>query len=414
MKPRDLAALALLPAATLLERTAYFGAHASLSFDLYRESSSAAVLGRLHLTLQGLVLLGLLLGAVAALRLGPRVTAALGAALAAAGHVALAMGAPILIGAGVAGVGAGMLRPCPVVIAAGILAWDGDSPEPPPPYRFSAVAAFATVASLAANLGGAFGASSAGILHEPHGLAYRVYAALALLAAGLTGAVAVLGRRGRGAGGAEAPAAGPYREALAPRVDDAGPSVKELARLAILGAPQAVYWAGEALMKPRPGLGVSAGSLQWLHAAATAGTGLASLGLFVALVVESLRRSSRPPLVIPGAGLVILAFGVLTIPLAGSSSAVGFAAGAFVAGTGQAAAIVLLAYAALAVRGRAATSVVAGWIAAGSVLGAVGGTVAAWDAARVPLSSLCSVLALAGGTALLVRGRALHRAYFDA
>ena len=359
---------------------------------------------------QGILIAGTLAGGLLALGIGPRATAACGAALAATGHAALAAGAPLLVGAGVVSFGAGVLCCAPYTAAAEVLAWDDESPAPPGPHRFAAVAAYVIATSAAMNVGGVLGPLLHALSNERFTLVYAIAAAATLMAALLAAASAglgLLGRRER----RDAAATGPYRATAMPSGGASHPFAGILGVLILL-VPQVVYFAGEATSPPLELLR-TASERTWLFMVGPISFGVASLALLAVLVVAATQRSTRPPLALYGAGLVTFALGLAVIAAAGSSSAALWACGAAVAGIGGAAAgAVPLAYAAIAVRGRAATLVVAGWKSVASVVGAVASSLAALEMLRGPLLWVCALLALAGGVALARYARVVHARFF--
>jgi len=412
MRNRNLGALALVLGALVLESFAFFATAMVLSLDMSHRGESTLAMGQLYTGRQGIVLLGIVAGGAVALALGPRVTAAAGALVAAGGYLAMAAGAPLLVGMGAAAFGAGVLRPCPWVIAAEALAWDEGSPAAPAPHRFAAVAAFAAAAHVAANVGGLLGPMLGGLLGNWMGFAvvYRSAGASMVLASALLAAAAVLGRAARGATGARA--AGPYREA-APTAAVSAPSVgRVLEGMAILLVPQAAYWVGSSLGLPPSSLDTKASTLGILLALANVVGFCASVVVCAILAGAPLGRGTKPPLLFCGAGLLVFASG-LGLLAAGSSSVVLFAVGSAVAGAGGAAvSSVPIAYAAIAIRGRAATLFVAGWSVVGALVSPLSTGLGNLDGVRTPLLAVTAALCLSAGVGLLRYGRQLHR-YFD-
>jgi hypothetical protein len=157
-------------------------------------------------------------------------------------------------------------------------------------------------------------------------------------------------------------------------------------------------------------LGVS--RAEWLYSVNPAAVGLASFFVFGLLVVATVQRWSLPPLYLYGAGLVVVALGLVVI--AGSSSVVLYALGAAVTGIGQAAAYgVPVAYAAIAVRGRMATLVVGGYLAVLVVVSGASNAIGSFEGLRTPVLVTSALLDLGIGAALLVFARSLHREFFD-
>lgn len=418
MNARAIAALALLLAAVGLERLGYYTSRAFLSIDLMRSGETASSAGTLFAALRLATIVGIVAGGVVALGLGARATAALGALLAAAGHLTLALGAPIAVGAGLIAFGAGVLRPCPVSAAAALLAWDDRGPSRPGPHRFAAVAAFATLAYVAINAGGVLGPAIAGLLRQAYSFAmiYGVSAGLLLLAT-IAAAIAALLGLGDDDKDRTRRDQGPYR--VPEPVQPSAPLNAGLAfaGLAILLAPEVVSMMGRAVSEPPTSI-LSGPNGAWIFTVNPVATGFTALLVFAVLLVAALQRSTRPPLQLYGLGLVIFGLGLVFAGVVGvgvGGDAVGvFAVGEAVRGVGEAAMYgVPVAYAAIAVRGPNATLVVAGWLAASSVLGLITNALGAVDLLRALLLWLCVLAALGGGVALLAFGKKMHGAFFD-
>ena len=415
VKPRTLAALALTLVAIGLSSAAVF----STFLEVSRRGEDSAAVARFFMLRHGLGMLGLVAGGAVALARGPRVTAVLGALVAAAGYLATAAGAPLLAGVGAAAFGVGMLRPCPYVIGAEELGWDDPSPAAPAPHRFAAVAAFAAAVGVAMNVGSELGSRLAvSIVNHGGGFAlvYRSAGALLALSTALLAAVAVLGRAARGAT-AGAPAAGPYREAAQAPAAGAPSSGRALRGLAVLFALHVAYSIGSAfgLPLPPPSLLVDVpdlgmGDVETLMTLGEVAVVGGSVVVFVILLVAALKRSTQPPLRLAGAGLVLFAAGAGLLA-AGSSWAVLFAVGSVVAAAGGAAvSSVPIAYAAVGVRGRAATLVVAAWSCAGYLVSTLSSALGAVVGVR-PLLIVTAVLGLGAGGGLLRYAKALHRQF---
>ena len=101
----------------------------------------------------------------------------------AAGHVALAAGAPFTPSAILASFGSGMFRPCVFAAAAALLAGDDESPAAPGPHRFAAVSAFVVATYTATNLDNIFPADQKPFATGGWAERYAIAGTLAVLAA---------------------------------------------------------------------------------------------------------------------------------------------------------------------------------------------------------------------------------------
>lgn len=427
VKPRALTVLVLLLAAIGLAWEARTVAEVFLILQASRVGWSVH---RVLTTWDQVAVLGMLAGGVAALRLGPRATALVGASLAAIGYGVLAAHAPIHACGSIVALGGGVLLPCSMAAAAEALAWDGAVPSTPGPARFAAVAAFAIAINIVTNavdlsrtlvvdlLLGCTAQTRWGLgvdrwedLLRTSADVPKVFgacAAMMALAAALSWRAVVHGRSGGLT--ARAAAAGPYRDAQALATSTAASRGTPLVGLAILLVPQAVYWIGKAVSRPS---GTVEDDIHFVQMTLIASL-VVSLAVFALLRAAVLRALPRPPIQLHGVGLLVFAAGLLLIVLAGTSSGTLLTFGAVLTGAGGAvAAGVPLAYAAIAVRGRVATLVVAGWSIVGSLAGTAGAALGAEKALRGPVLWLSALLCFSGGAALLGLGRALHRRCFD-
>ncbi len=406
MKRRGLLAMGLLLAAVVVERAGFSCARTTFAVQLHDQGETVASIGTIFDVQQGLFLLGMLAGGAAALRLGPRLTAAAALVLAAVGHLANAAGVPLVAGAGIVFVGVGMFRPCLYTAAAEVLLGDDESPSAPAPYRFAAVSAFAVATHAAMSFGGFFGPLQSGLLTgESFGPVHVAAGVETLLAAALAGGAVLLGVS---SGGAARPAtdAGPYR--AAPPVAPRAPMPVALGGLALLLGADTVCWMGAGVSLPPAELYRGTSGV-WISMVGPGATLAASAIVFALLLVASIKRWSMPPLHVYGAGLVVVALGLVPIALAGSSSAGLYAVGAAISGLGEAGATgIPLAYAAIAVRGRAATLVVAGWMTVTLVLSVASASLAGIEGLRTPLLVGSAVLCLGAGAAILAFARQLH------
>jgi hypothetical protein len=414
MNLRGLFALALLLIATCMERFGYYGSRSFLSLDLRAEGATVESIGMTMTALQGLVLVGMIIGGAAAFGIGPRATAAVGALLAAIGHFALAAGAPVVIGAGVVAFGAGVFRPCTFAAAAETLAWDDASPSAPGPHRFAAVTAFAVLSYAAVNVGSLLSPMVAGALRNAQGnsLVHGVDGGVLILAAMIAGLAAVLGLFGRGGSDSQA-AKGPYRDATVQPSFTPAPPGQAVAGLAILLVPQGVFLLATTLSTPPRGF-LSGRDSMWLYSVNPVVVTIVSMMVFTVLLIAVLQRWTLPPLLIQGAGLVIFSLGLIPIAFAGTSSVALYALGEAITGVGEPPVFAVpVAYAAIAVRGRAAALVVAGWLSIVLVMSMLGGTLNSMEVLRTPLLGLCALLGLGGGAALIAFARTMHRTFFD-
>jgi hypothetical protein len=413
MKLRGLVALGLLLVAAFIERIAYFGAHTFLGVHLHEQGDTYASIGTTLALLQGFVLLGTLAGGAAAFGVGPRITAAGGLFIAAAGYLGAAMGAPVVGGAAVVSLGTGIMHPCFIVAAAEVLAWDDASPDAPAPHRFAAVAAYAAALSLVTSIGGFLGPWQSGSLRSSGswGLVYGVAGAETLLAAMVAGGAALLGLLGRAT--ARAPGdAGPYRAAPPPGPPPA-PVTTTVRGLSILLAAEAFFAVGaNGVSTPyhllRDSTAADAARLFAVNPAAMA---LASIFVLVFLVVAANKMWSLPPLYLYGAGLVVFGFGLVLI--AGGKSVAPYVLGAVLTGIGESAVYAIpIAYAASVVRGRAANLVVAGWSSVLLLVTNISSAVAYVELLRLSLLTLSASLTMLAGTAILATARRFHRTFF--
>jgi MFS family permease len=371
--------LAMLAGALALERFTHDGAQTALLHEPrlppWFDWVSAVAL-----------LIGTIAGGVAAIPLGPRATAVTGAALAAAGHVALLFGAPVWMGAGAVMIGGGAMWPCIVAAGAETLARRADDATAPVrllpgAHLVTAVAAYLIALDMSLSLGAGAAPMFFGTLSDHFSSALIHLLDFVLTA--LSVALAVAGAR-RIRRGAESAAA----------VPDA-PRARALAGLAILLVPSAAItlavsaWPlSPAMMRSSDGRAVLATSL------------LASVVLmmaaFATLVAAALRRWSLPPLVLCGGCLALAALGMATITLAGGTSTTVSAVAVALSRFGFVAMAVATAYAAIAVRGRAATLVVSGWCAVGWLMDTVGESSDA-SSHRDWLLGACALICLGGG-----------------
>jgi hypothetical protein len=415
MNLRGFAALALLLVAIGLERVGYYGSRSFLALDLRSSGASSTSLGLIYSSLQGVVLLGMILGGAAALGIGPRVTAALGALIAAGGQLALAAGAPITLGAGLIAFGAGMFRPCPFAVAAELLAWDDESPLTPGPHRFAAVAAFCVLAYGGINAGALAGPPALGLVRSSTGpaVAHGAGGALMVLCAIVCFAAVLLGLD-RFAASKNAAGHGPYRDARPPAATTPLSTGTMLAGLALLFIPQAIFLLGISLPRP-PYEQLSSAQSAWALSVNSVSAIFASLLVFALLLVATLQRSTVPPLLVYGVALLVFGVGLVPAIVAGNGGLAPFVIGEAVRGLAEAALFgVPVAYAAIAMRGRIASLVVAGWLGLGVIVTMMSNVLAPFELARTIALVLSALLAVASGIVLITQGKKLHFTFFSA
>ena len=414
MSPRRLAALGLLLAATLLERFAFHSGRSSLLEQLQITGGSPTSTGTALVIWQALSLAGMLTAGIAAFGVSPWIVAAVAALVGALGHGALAGGASPTAGGGVVAFAAGALHVATLAAAAEAIARDDESDAPPAPDRFAAVAAFAVLAHAASSVGGTVATGALGLLHTLRGTT-TIHGAGVVASIVATAAVviaAVLGLH-RARAGDERPTTGPYRAPGAASAKARAPVTAALTGLALLLVPAAASGLGNALSWVPPASRVSS-YMVWMYAVTAVMSTVASIAVFLVLLVAVVRRSTTPPLLLLGAGLVVAAIGAMAF---GASSIGGpwlwTAGSALLAVGGAAAWSIPVAYAALAVRGRAASIVIAGWLVISHVMGNVGGMLVAFPGLQSPIAGLAGLLGLGCGAVLLARGRRLHFRFFD-
>jgi hypothetical protein len=405
MKSRGLGVLALILGAIFLESAGH-GLTPFLMSELRDQGETMEAISSASMLIALLDVGAPLAGGVVAFRAGPRVTAVAGLVIAAMGHAATALAAPVLVGAAGASLGGGIFGPCAFVIGAEVLARQDDSPGAPSPDRFSAVAAFAVAADLASQLGRTAALFVGGSLHGKGGSTHVANATLTMFAALLAARAVVLARADR-ADHAKAKA-GPYRAA---QPQDPGPSLASAPFRAIgmLLLIEAVAKVGTTVSVPR----VPFPAESWVSLG-TALAGFVVLGFVSGLLVTAaVKRWSRPPLHLYGVGLVVLALGLYAIACDEDSSVALYVAGSAFTGFGKTVGFAVpIAYVAMAVRGRAAALVVAGWEFAFTLMGTGAGVVAGLDPPRTLTLVVCGMLTLGAGAAFVTYAREAHDRFF--
>lgn len=415
-------ALALLAAASIAERFAYMGSRTTL-FSVLLQSPDQCSTGAAAAMTKLTVLAGLttmvasFVGAALVLGVGPRVTAGVGAALAALGYVVVAAGGPLLLGSTVVATGAGIFRVCPYAAAAELFSpAPSDRAEPPSPTRFAMMSAFAVLiyAGASASAGVAPVAGGALFTYGDKASAYGAYAAVAALAALLASAAVLVERLAVPGARPLEPSALPYRAPAAmPR--PASPSVEHaqssLAGVTLLASAFALWQVAARAGATTTGLGAAPMDvIRRLHTLGTIATTLAALCLGGLLVVAVLARWTLRPVAIFGGGLAVTGLAVL-VKSASETSLAAFAVGELTASVADASLSIGVAYAALGVPGRRSAFVIAGWLALAYLASSVGGAVAnALDAYsfRAALGVGAGLGCIAAGGATVVLRRRLH------
>jgi dipeptide/tripeptide permease len=404
--------LMLVPVLVGIERFAYYAVRSVLILYLTRDLGlTTAEAFDLYARFTWMALLTPLLGGALALAIGPRVTAAIGAVLAALGFFLLAAGANGAF-VWVSGLGVGLFKACPWAILADAVAREespsGDPADAPlSPRRFPLMVAMTAFVYLAINVG-AFLSSSAGALAATRSGFTSVFVAAGVVMVGAV-AIAVVIALLPLAMRAERPkdAHAPYRAPAMPGAPSAsvasvGPPL--LGLLVLFGAIVPYHLA-------LPVTGQAAYFLQIRSALATVNplvVIVASALGFAFFLAAALSRWSFP-LTWPFGGALVV-FGLGLIPIVAASNALTFALGTAVTGVAEAIIeAVALAYVALATGRRIATLTVAVWLALASVLSFVPVSEVAW---RFELAAFAA-LALLAGALVLIFGRRLHRFAFD-
>lgn len=423
MSFRAVAALALLIVALGAERCGYYASRSVLMLDLRAAGMSGADALTLYRTFTFVAYVAAFAGGGLAFAIGPRMTAAIGAVIAAVGAFSLAGGAPASVASFVLALGAGVFKACPYAAAAEVLAdEDGGVAQGflPTPRRFASFATFAVLTYGAINVGAFIAPIVTGVLRTTRdgggsGSSHAFGGAMDLLAAILAGISTFLG-----SGTAKTIA----REAHAPyRGPDAMPALQPSPQprtndvfvpLTLLGV---VFVAMHFVMdRAQPGtaeLGMPNSS--WLYSMNPIIVLAMTVPCGALFFVLALQRSPLPLTRILGAGIVLFGFGGMlsVIAMVAGAGVATWAAVLGVTAIAEAVAFPLgLTYAALAVRSRAATLVVAGWITLTAIPTYLFGTLGFGE--RMPIAStifvaLGTLVVLVGGVLVLVNAARLHR-----
>lgn len=417
MSVRAVVALFLLVAAVACERFAYYATRSVLSFVLVQDlmMTRARVSTLFTVLTWGSLLASVIAGAIA-IAIGPRITAAVGAGIAAIGMMLIAMKVAVPGAIVVVGVGAGLFRACPLAAAAEIVTRElrGDASFSVSTSRFPAVAAFSCATYLAINVSAASAPliSSKLRFNVGHMASLGTSFAAALVASVLVAIAAFVGAPPRDSAIAS-PGLAPYREAPMVAAQPPEPSaMRAMTGLAIFLVPQFIYALATPLTEPSV---TAHTSLQraWLFSVNPIVV-IGVCAVFFAIWAGAAARFwSMTLLRVAGAGLVVFAVGLLFF-LPGEAPAPLAFLGALVSATGEALiGPTMLAYAALAAPPRFSALVVAGWMAIATLTFGP----ASWladSSARTPLLALVAVILLACGVVALVLGPKAHARFFEA
>lgn len=419
---RSWLALALLVFAVAAERCGYYALRSFLMIHLTRAGGmSMHDAANVYRTFTIIAYLAPFAGGGLALLIGPRLTAVIGAIVAAVGAFALATGAPPAVAAMVVALGTGTFKPCPYAAGAEILAdEDGGSAQgfAPSARRFASVATFMVVAYAAINLGAFVAPPTTGLLAETRGVGatFGVAGALDVLAALVAGGAFFLGSRRAAdlARDAHAPYRAPQGEPQpapfpAPRSRD---DLAVFGPLVLIGVAFVLMHIGLDQGTPPYGELRDARCLMSINPIVVLVLAVPSFALYLVLATQ---RSPLPLTKVLGPGLLVFSLGIAitTYAHAAHVSTGTWAFGLVVMSAGEAiAAPIGLTYAALALRAPRATMVVAGWLSLtvlpGYMLG-FGGYEARSNVPPLLFGGLSVVTTLGFGLYLLVAGDRVHR-----
>lgn len=405
-------AIVLLIGGVVLERAAYYGVRSILALYLSRVLAMPyASIGTAFAVLAWGGFFASFLGGAAAIAIGPRATAAAGAACAMLGMGALAVHAPAPIGLLLLTLGGAFVRPAAYAAGAEIVAREDVSasgaPAAPSARRFVAVGAISAALYCGVNIGAFVSSILAGFLesHFGAGATFGAFAAIELVAALLLGGAALAGFVGAKPAPARAPV-DPYRSPQA-RPFAAPPAKNGLVGIALLLGPAILY--GLAMELSFPVVKTVYGA-RWLFSINPLAVAATTAVLSATLAIMAMTRSSVTPLFVVCAGLVIMAVGLLPSAFAGESTIVA-ALGALITAVGEAAiGPIVAAYAAVATRPRYATLVVSGVLFFVSAPAQLFRPLA-YGSVRAPMLVLLAVLLLACGVVGFVFARRLQRAF---
>lgn len=423
MSFRALTALALLILAVAAERCGYYAVRSVLVLDLTRGGLASTEAINIHQALTVFSYGAAFAGGGLAFAFGPRVTALIGASVAAAGAFALAGGAPTAFAFCVAALGAGIFKASPYAAAAEILAdEDGGAAQGflPTPRRFASFATFAVLTYGAVNVGAFIAPIVTGVLRQTRdgggfGSTYGFAGTVDVLAVMLAGGMVFLAsRRARTlAQQAHAPYRGPdgaplARPAMPVRTNDV---FVPLGLLGIVFA--ALHFVMDRARPDRIEMGLT--NVSWLFTMNPIIVLVMTVPCGVLFFVLALQRSTVPLTRVLGVGLLVFGFGgvLAVVAMTVGQSVSTWAPALAIIAIGESIVFPLgLTYAALAVRSRAATMVVAGWITLTAVPDYLFGM---WTVRlHVPAVSTAIVVVavlvvLLGGVLVLQNAARLHR-----
>lgn len=424
MSFRAVAALALLLVALAAERCGYYAARSVLMIDLTQHGLSSLEARGIFQIFTIFVYGATFAGGGLAWAFGPRVTAAIGAFVAALGAFALAGGVPTSIACMLFGLGVGIFKACPYVAAADILAdEDGGAAQGflPSARRFASFATFTVVAYGAINLGSFIAPLMAGTLRETRDAGgftstYAFAGAMDLFAALLAGGAIFLtsGAAKTMAQQAHAPYRGP--DAVQPAAATPPPARTNdvFVPLSLIGVVfVAMHFVMDQGMPDMRELGLPKAS--WIFSINPVVGLLMTIPAGALFFVLAIQRSAIPLTRILGAGLAVFSLGALLTLLAMATHG-GLALwtpALAITAIGESIAFPLgITYAALVVRSRAATMVVAGWLTLTVIPGYLFGTM--YTGARFPviatiIVALSALVVLVGAVLVLVNAARLHR-----
>lgn len=414
MSSRILGSLALLIGAVAIERFMYYGYRSFLPITLMdRMQLTSSKMGMVFALMTIVTIVASLVAGGLAFLVQPRLIATGGALVASLGLVVFAMasseGAAItglLLGA----LGSGLVRPCAYGYAARVLTFEGETElAPASGRRFLSMACFMALLLAAINVAAFLAPPIFGVLMQRVG--FRVptllCVALSVLASAAFG-VSVLVDPERRAPSSTPAAQTAYR--TEPGTEGAQPGSNPVAivgalTLALPGA--LAYLVESAVNRPQDGDYRQFGFLQ---SAQGAGSVLASLVVFVVLLVLAQNRSRLSVAMLVGVGYVVFAAGATSMLL---SPFVMRLFGMTVMGLAEPLYGLAAVFGALAARGKARTLVVAGFMFILSCGSLLSGPIAAAE-------GLSTVVTVGGALLLLVTGIVLAalssriRTFFEA
>lgn len=414
MTSRKTSVLALLLGAVILERIAYFSLKTGLPLFLRQQGASDTSFGLILMAAQAASVVGLILGGAGAYRYGPFATAAMGTALSALGHCAIAIDAPTLLGLSLVSIGGGTLSPCLVLAAAELLVWK-DSDAPPSPYHITILTAFAIILSLTRDIGGFLGPLFSGIVSlmadRP---TLRILQTVLMFGAAALSAGAYRMISPPAPSLSQAGPTGPYRKPSAPSKSKQKPvgfPMEVLGLMLVVLFSNAVGHAPSLAMR-KASLGPDT---VWLVAVQPFTYIVTAVIALAGLREEIRKRSNFAPLFLYGAGSLVIALGmVIELLNAGGSNALTAFQVALI-GIGLVASdAVPMAYAALALHRRWAVLAVVAWIIIERGIEYLLGLLGMAEGMRLPLVMLSAPLGICAGVLLVKRSARVYGELFPA